>query len=274
MDSSLHATLGLLLGCCLWGAWGQTKIHVSNGGIWGTWGAEQSCPGNSFAVGFSLKVELPQLAGEDTALNGIRLLCSDSSTIQSKVGPWGWWGLVMKCPSGQRLTQFRLRVEPCRGLKDNMAAKNIEFVCTGGVKLRGDGLCRGKWGPQSRSCGPRGICTIATKVEAPQGKGDDTALNDVYFRCCRPETLTPTTTLPPTTTTQSPTSTQPPTSTTQSNVGPWGSWGPVKKGLSGQRLTQFRLREEPCRRLKDDTAANNIEFACTGGAELRGDGRS
>uniref|UniRef100_A0A8C3FA12 Uncharacterized protein n=1 Tax=Chrysemys picta bellii TaxID=8478 RepID=A0A8C3FA12_CHRPI len=133
----------------------------------------------------------------------------------------------MKCPSGQRLTQFRLRVEPCRGLKDNMAAKNIEFVCTGGVKLRGDGLCRGKWGPQSRSlkkglsgqrltqfrlreepcrrlkddtaanniefactggadrsCGPRGICTIATKVEAPQGKGDDTALNDVYFSCC------------------------------------------------------------------------------------------
>uniref|UniRef100_A0A8C3HHH8 Uncharacterized protein n=1 Tax=Chrysemys picta bellii TaxID=8478 RepID=A0A8C3HHH8_CHRPI len=31
-------------------------IHVSNGGIWGTWGAEQSCPGNSFAIGFSLKV--------------------------------------------------------------------------------------------------------------------------------------------------------------------------------------------------------------------------
>nr|XP_008175664.1 vitelline membrane outer layer protein 1 homolog [Chrysemys picta bellii] len=193
MDSSLHATLGLLLGCCLWGAWGHTKIHVSNGGIWGTWGAEQSCPGNSFAIGFSLKVELPQLAGDDTALNGIRLLCSDGSTIQSNVGPWGSWGPVKKCPSGQRLTQFRLRVEPCRGLKDDTAANNIEFVCTGGAELRGDGLRRGNWGPQSCSCGPRGICTIATKVEAPQGKGDDTALNDVYFRCCRPETLTTTT---------------------------------------------------------------------------------
>uniref|UniRef100_A0A8C3F9Z1 Vitelline membrane outer layer protein 1 homolog n=1 Tax=Chrysemys picta bellii TaxID=8478 RepID=A0A8C3F9Z1_CHRPI len=195
MDSSLHATLGLLLGCCLWGAWGQTKIHVSNGGIWGTWGEEQSCPGNSFAVGFSLKVKI--------------------HTRQPALSPSAQFPTPHKCPSGQRLTQFRLRVEPCRGLKDDTAANNIEFVCTGGAELRGDGRCWGKWGPQSRSCGPRGICTIATKVEAPQGKGDDTALNDVYFRCCRPETLTTTTALPPTTTTQSPTSTQPPTSTTQ-----------------------------------------------------------
>uniref|UniRef100_A0A8C4WUL5 Vitelline membrane outer layer protein 1 homolog n=1 Tax=Gopherus evgoodei TaxID=1825980 RepID=A0A8C4WUL5_9SAUR len=185
MDSSLHATLSLVLGCCLWGAWGQEKIDVSNGGMWGTWGEEQSCPGNSFAIGFSLKVELPQLAGDDTALNGIRLLCSDNI-------PWGG-----KCPSGQRLTQFRLRVEPCQGLKDDTAANNIEFVCTGGAELKGDGRCWGKWGPQSRSCGPRGISTIATKVEAPQGKGDDTALNDVYFKCSRPETLTSPTSQPP-----------------------------------------------------------------------------
>uniref|UniRef100_A0A8C0J7K7 Vitelline membrane outer layer 1 homolog n=1 Tax=Chelonoidis abingdonii TaxID=106734 RepID=A0A8C0J7K7_CHEAB len=179
MDSSLHATLGLVLGCCLWGVWGQEKIEVSNGGKWGTWGQEQSCPGNSFAIGFSLKVELPQLAGDDTALNGIRLLCSDDSTIQSNVGPWGSWGLVKKCPLGQRLTQFRLRVEPCRGLKDDTAANNIEFICTGGKELRGDGRCWGKW------------------VEAPQGKGDDTAMNDASFKCCRPETLTPPTSQPP-----------------------------------------------------------------------------
>ncbi|EMP39550.1 Vitelline membrane outer layer protein 1 [Chelonia mydas] len=96
---------------------------------------------------------------------------------------WGFWTPLMKCQSGQRLTQFRLRVEPCQGLKDDTAADNIEFVCTDGVELKGHGRCWGKWGPQSRSCGQRGICTIATKVEAPQGKGDDTALNDVYFKC-------------------------------------------------------------------------------------------
>ncbi|XP_030402798.1 vitelline membrane outer layer protein 1-like [Gopherus evgoodei] len=160
------------------------------------------------------EVELPQLAGDDTALNGIRLLCPDNSTIQSNVGPWGFWGPVKKCPSGQRLTQFRLRVEPCRGLKDDMAANNIEFVCTGGVELKGDGRCWGKWGPQSRSCSPWGISTIATKVEAPQGKGDDTALNDAYFKCGRPETLAPSTTLPPTSTEPSNSTTQPPTTST------------------------------------------------------------
>nr|XP_048689517.1 vitelline membrane outer layer protein 1-like [Caretta caretta] len=186
MDTSLHATLGLVLVCCLWGAWAQTKIEVTNGGIWGKWGEEETCPNKSFAIGFSMKVELPQLSGDDTALNGIRLLCSNGRTIQSNVGPWGFWSPVMKCPSGQRLTQFRLRVESCQGLKDDTAADNIEFVCTGGVELKGHGRCWGKWGPQSRSCGQRGICTIATKVEAPQGKGDDTALNNVYFKCCRP----------------------------------------------------------------------------------------
>ncbi|CAM4635970.1 vitelline membrane outer layer protein 1-like [Lepidochelys kempii] len=186
MDTSLHATLGLVLVCCLWGAWAQTKIEVTNGGIWGKWGEEETCPNKSFAIGFSMKVELPQLSGDDTSLNGIRLLCSNGRTIQSNVGPWGFWTPVMKCPSGQRLTQFRLRVESCQGLKDDTAANNIEFVCTGGVELKGHGRCWGKWGPQSRSCGQRGICTLATKVEAPQGKGDDTALNDVYFKCCRP----------------------------------------------------------------------------------------
>ncbi|EMP39285.1 Vitelline membrane outer layer protein 1 like protein [Chelonia mydas] len=87
MGTSLHATLGLVLVCCLWGAWAQTKIEVTNGGIWGSWGEEETCPDKSFAIGFSLKVELPQLSGDDTALNGIRLLCSDGRTIQSDVGP-------------------------------------------------------------------------------------------------------------------------------------------------------------------------------------------
>ncbi|XP_067417947.1 vitelline membrane outer layer protein 1 homolog [Emydura macquarii macquarii] len=185
MDTSLHTTLSLLLCGCLWGAWGQTKIDVNNGGIWGTWGEEQSCPDGSFATGFSLKVELPQLAGDDTALNGIRLLCSNGTSIQSNVGPWGYWTPVKNCPSGSRLTQFRLRVEPCQGLKDDTAANNIEFVCTDGTELKGDGRCWGKWGPQSHSCGLQGVCTIATKVEAPQGKGDDTALNDIYLKCCQ-----------------------------------------------------------------------------------------
>ncbi|XP_074838998.1 vitelline membrane outer layer protein 1 homolog [Carettochelys insculpta] len=184
MDTSWHARLAFVLCCCLWGAWAQTKITVSNGGHWGEWGKEESCPPGTYANGFALKVEFAQLAGDDTALNGIRLICSNGSTIQSTVGPWGHWGLVKKCPCNHRLMRFRLRTQQCQGLKDDSGATNIEFECTDGTELRGQGCCWGTWGPQSNPCGQEGICTIATKVEPPKGKGDDTALNDVYFRCC------------------------------------------------------------------------------------------
>nr|XP_006114689.1 vitelline membrane outer layer protein 1 homolog isoform X1 [Pelodiscus sinensis] len=184
MDISLHATLVLVLCGCLQGAWGQAKITVSNGGKWGTWGPEQSCPKGSFADGFAIKVQTPQLTGDDTALNGIRLSCSDGTTIQSNVGPWGHWSQMKKCPPGKRLTQFRLRVEKCQGLKDDTAANNIKFYCTDGTELQGAGRCWGTWGPQSLSCGQNGICSMASREEAPQEKGDNTALNDVYFKCC------------------------------------------------------------------------------------------
>lgn len=47
-----------------------------------------------------------------------------------------------------------------------------------------DGLW-GTWGASSESC-PIGsaICGIQVKMESYQGKGDDTALNDLKFFCC------------------------------------------------------------------------------------------
>ncbi len=42
----------------------------------------------------------------------------------------------------------------------------------------------GDWGGWSDACEGKGICGIKTRVEAPQGRGDDTALNDVCMFCC------------------------------------------------------------------------------------------
>ncbi|KAH3807614.1 hypothetical protein DPMN_135960 [Dreissena polymorpha] len=44
----------------------------------------------------------------------------------------------------------------------------------------------GSWSPNwSNTCPEHsGICGITTKIESPQGLGDDTSLNDVKFFCC------------------------------------------------------------------------------------------
>ncbi|XP_016330386.1 vitelline membrane outer layer protein 1 homolog [Sinocyclocheilus anshuiensis] len=152
------------------------------------------CPTGTYAAGFSLKVEAPIGRGDDTAVNGIRLHCveifqgfshsyHDYASVQSDVGSWGRWTDIKWCPSGF-LTAFQLRVEKSQGDGDDTAANNIMFKCSGGSLLQGDGTHWGDWGDWSQTCEGKGICGIKTLIEKPQGRGDDTALNDVRMYCC------------------------------------------------------------------------------------------
>ncbi|XP_050948887.1 vitelline membrane outer layer protein 1-like isoform X2 [Labeo rohita] len=167
----------------------RSELKVPNGGRWGSWGQRQMCPIGMYAAGFSLKVEDP-IDGDDTALNGIRLHCTkgssqsyhDYSSVQSDVGSWGRWTDIKWCPSGF-LSAFQLRVERSQGNGDDTAANNIKFQCSQGT-LQGDGTGWGDWGDWSQTCEGKGICGISTRIEAPQGRGDDTALNDVIMYCC------------------------------------------------------------------------------------------
>ncbi|XP_056113743.1 vitelline membrane outer layer protein 1-like [Rhinichthys klamathensis goyatoka] len=167
----------------------RSEMTVSNGMNWGSWGYKSMCPSGRYAAGFSLRVERP-IDGDDTALNGIRLYCvdrpgsRDHNSIESDVGGWGEWTDVKWCPSSGFLTSFQLRVESSQGQGDDTAANNIKFTCTGGFVLEGDGTNWGNWGDWSPTCHGRGICGIKTLVEKPQGKGDDTALNNVIMFCC------------------------------------------------------------------------------------------
>uniref|UniRef100_A0A671KJ80 Vitelline membrane outer layer 1 homolog a n=1 Tax=Sinocyclocheilus anshuiensis TaxID=1608454 RepID=A0A671KJ80_9TELE len=96
---------------------------------------------------------------------------------------WGQWTEIKWCPSGF-LTAFQLRVESSQGIEDDTAANNIRFNCSGGSLLQGEGTYWGEWGNWSPLCQGRGICGIMTRIDEPQGIGDDTALNDVCMFCC------------------------------------------------------------------------------------------
>ncbi|XP_062255346.1 vitelline membrane outer layer protein 1 homolog isoform X2 [Platichthys flesus] len=195
MESLLRAVLAVLfLGLFQQGAVVAdrpytSELTVPNGQRWGTWRGPEMCPDQYFAIGFRDRVERSQGKGDDTSLNGIRLICSkdgdqsSTTTVQSHPGPWGDWSQPQYCASGV-LTSFQLRVEGLQGNGDNTAANNIRFRCSNGHVLEGSGLAWGQYGQWSQDCVNGGICGIETKVEAPQGEEDDTALNDVRFRCC------------------------------------------------------------------------------------------
>ncbi|XP_075703418.1 vitelline membrane outer layer protein 1-like [Rhinoderma darwinii] len=149
-------------------------IGIPNGGSWGEWGAVEWCPCGYHAKGFSLKVEEKQNAEDDTALNGIRLLYKPV---------WGKWSPTLWCPQGH-LISFSMQVEPPRKGVDDTAANNLMFQCSDYHILLGNGQSWGHYGRWSGIC-INGICGMKTKIEPPQGSGDDTALNDVQFICCK-----------------------------------------------------------------------------------------
>ncbi|XP_070605821.1 vitelline membrane outer layer protein 1-like [Erythrolamprus reginae] len=188
MDLSVSTALLLTIFCCL----GNTEIRefkstifVKNGGAWGYWGGDGFCL-EGFVNGFSLKVEAAQGSSDDTAVNGIRLHCSEGGYIQSAVGPWGIWTKSQYCRPTHYLVSFSLRVEPAQGVRDDTAANNIQFSCSDGQVLRGYGHNWGKFDKWSSRCPStsKGICGLRTRLERDQGAGDDTALNDVRFFCC------------------------------------------------------------------------------------------
>ncbi|XP_051777968.1 vitelline membrane outer layer protein 1 homolog [Erpetoichthys calabaricus] len=165
----------------------SSVISVRNGGQWGKWQFPEHCPNGWIAFGFALKVEANQGTGDDTALNGIRLFCkasavsTESHIIESESGLWGTWTSTQWCRNGF-LKAFLLKVQHPQGNGDDTAANDIKFICSDGTVLAGHGQVWGEWGDQSGTC-VKGISGIQTKVQSPQGDGDETALNDVRFFC-------------------------------------------------------------------------------------------
>ncbi|XP_066449949.1 vitelline membrane outer layer protein 1 homolog [Eleutherodactylus coqui] len=164
-------------------------ISVPNGDTKGNWGVMEVCDEGTVVRAFQLKVQ--QSKGpfiDDTALNGIALLCAKDSSreavriIRSSVGEFGSWGPAYWCDSKTFLMNFSLRVESTN-IIDKTAANNIKFTCSDGSVMEGDGRSQGTYGPWSTNC-EIGIRGIQTRVQKKQGfVKDDVALTDARFVC-------------------------------------------------------------------------------------------
>ena len=96
----------------------ETELRPSAGSSWGSWGGDSWCPENSWAGGFQLLVEYNcGDACDDTALNGVRLLCvtrdgQEAGSVTSKIGSWGKWRSWFLCSgNGNFITSVQFKSE-------------------------------------------------------------------------------------------------------------------------------------------------------------------
>jgi len=167
-------------------------IHSPRITKWGVWGEYEYCPPCSHAKGFQLKVEPKQGNYDDTALNAVRLICNDpsSTAITSSQGKWGDWGQKLNCPGAGKLFAAEFKTEKYRKIQDDTAANNVMFECGdaslyGNIKIEASGGKWGKWFGYGKCAPDSYICGIKTQVEPDQGSGDNTALNNIDFACCK-----------------------------------------------------------------------------------------
>eukprot|EP00727_Mastigamoeba_balamuthi_P003516 m51a1_g13161 hypothetical protein (755) ;mRNA; r:56447-59204 len=172
----------------------QSSAVISFEGSEGDWGAWDQCEGYSFAAGMQTLSQESQGRGDDTALNGVQLACSNASGQQlsvfrphSSVGPWGTWDQPQTCPPGFFIAGFKVQNDESGSDKDGTGLNRIVFICRYGDKefFSGElGKTNGGEWSQEYLCPPgHAVSAIQTRLQARQGRGDDTALNGIRMRC-------------------------------------------------------------------------------------------
>ena len=104
----------------------------SSYGDWGSWVISSKCYAGFRGADF--KVEGKQGDSDDTAANGLELVCSSGGGYTtSNMGGWGsWWGYKY-CISGQRICGIQTRVEGRQGNGDDTALNGVDLMCCGKI---------------------------------------------------------------------------------------------------------------------------------------------
>ena len=164
-------------------------------GSWGSWQeCYDFCPADTFAYSVILRSEPPQGSGDDTAMNGIAISCYNrwngayQGYVTSHIGYWGsWvaWAMVNPASTSNPFISGKMKIEPPQGSGDDTAANIVQLKSMNGVWIQPDtNSAWGTWNSETACPSGSAICGIKTRVESPQGSGDDTALNGTAFACC------------------------------------------------------------------------------------------
>lgn len=161
-------------------------------GAFGAWGPKAICPVGKFAWGFQLKFEKD--GGKDhTALNSIKMFCGEdgeSVPIESKVGDWGEYGKIFKCPSSiGPIKGFQLRTRLPINANDEIMATDISGICQDnnaiGGEFENEDPLWGAWGNKFYCPEGTQVVGFKTRVEDYVGDNDDTAMNGLRMYCDR-----------------------------------------------------------------------------------------
>ncbi|XP_029142669.1 vitelline membrane outer layer protein 1-like [Protobothrops mucrosquamatus] len=164
----------------------------------------------------------------------------DSILLVENGGPWGYWGKKEFCPKGHA-SGFVLKVEPYQGgtsHEDDTSLNGIRLFCDDKKFISS---VVGKWGAWSdiKYCrGESKLVAFSLRVERPQGPSDDTAANNIQFKCSNNEILV-------------------------GNSHDWGKFGLWSSSCGpGTYICGLQTKMEVIQGMEDDTALNDVRFFC------------
>lgn len=166
-------------------------VIAPSSGPWGSYRNWVYCPDDTWAIGFSQRVDEYHGLSDDSAVNALELVCGDAqsnrvASIISYEGLWGAWGSRVYCNGPKNyLRTAQFRVEDSSSI-DVTGVTDSYFKCTDDSGIQAsNGHSWGYW-YSSASCPPStAICGFQLLFQSYQGStGDDTAMNGAQFACC------------------------------------------------------------------------------------------
>ncbi|XP_063305799.1 vitelline membrane outer layer protein 1 homolog [Pelobates fuscus] len=154
---------------------------------------------------------------------------------------WGTWGTLDRCAPGTVAKGFTLKVQGMQGLYDDTALNGIRLHCVrcqsphNEMTINSTVADWGKWGP-TFWCPYGYLMAFSLRVEGSQGKGDDTAANNIKLKCSDGSIL-------------------------EGNGLSWGTYGDWSDNCTTGVCGMESKVEDP-QPVGDNTALNDVRFTC------------